>query len=385
MKLEIRRVNSIREIYDFVRLPWKIYKNDPHWVPPLVVNQISKLDPDRNPFWKTAVRELWMVKDNGIPVGTIAAIIDHKQNDQIRDSIGTFGFFESINNENIARLLLNTAEEWLQKRGMTKIRGPYNPSSTDETGILIEGFESRPSLLEAHHPRYYHHFFIKNGYKKHSDLVARLLICPEGVSEVQQVLPEKLIRVAALAEKRTDVLIRKFNPQKWDDEMKLACELYNKGLNNLPQFVPISIDEFNSFAEGFRSILDSDLALVAEIKGIPVAFALALPDISEALQKANGKLSGLGLVKFWLASRNLKRASFKILIVNPNYHGRGIEALLIVEVSKALLRKGFREADLSMTGDENEKSNRFQENLGMKVYRRYRIFEKKLRGQLNDK
>ncbi len=378
MKIEIRCVNSIGDIDNFVRLPWKIYLNDPNWVPPLVENQIKKLDPDRNPFWRTAERELWMVDDHGIPVGTIAAIIDHKQNDQIKDSIGTFGFFESFENENIARLLLHTAEDWLRQRGMTKIRGPYNPSSTDETGILIEGFESRPSLLEAHHPCYYHHFFNKYGYKKHSDLVARLLICPEGKSEVDQVLPEKIILVADLARKRTDIRIRKFNPRKWDDEMKLACELYNLGLKDLPQFVPISIDEFNSFAEGFRPILDPDLALVAEVREIPVAFALALPDISEALQKANGKLSGMGLVKFWLASQHLKRASFKILIVNPDYHGRGIEALLIVEVSKALLRKGFREADLSMTGDENEKSNRFQENLGMKVYRRYRIFEKEL-------
>ena len=158
--------------------------------------------------------------------------------------------------------------------------------------------------------------------------------------------------------------------------LKLACHIYNTALGPLPDYVPVSDDEFLTLAGSFKPIMDTDMALIAEIGGKPVGYALALPDINEALLHVNGRLDLVGLAKLWWYSRKLKRASFKILMMLPDYQNRGIESLLVVQVAQAIWDKGYTEADMSLTGEENEKSTRFQEHLGFKVYRRYRIYEK---------
>jgi GNAT superfamily N-acetyltransferase len=242
---------------------------------------------------------------------------------------------------------------------------------------LVEGFDTRPAIMEGHNPPYYAAFFEDNRFTKYVDTLARLAKRDPTHQQLQQAIPEKLFRVAERVKQRRDLILRKINITAWEDEIKLACRIYNAALRSLPDYVPVSEAEFMTLAGSFKRILDADMALIAEIEGKPVGYALALPDINEALRHVNGRLGPVGLAKLWWYSRKLKRASFKILMMLPDYQNRGIESL-VVQVAQVIWDRGYIEADMSLTGEENEKSTRFQEHLGFKVYRRYRIYEKQL-------
>ncbi|MCL4562443.1 MAG: GNAT family N-acetyltransferase [Chloroflexi bacterium] len=375
MNITFRDAQSGPELTRFITFPWKIYRGDHFWVPPLISSRRDQLNPEKNPFWKANERGLWTAYRGSELVGTIGAFYP-RMNDP--DGIGTFGFFEVVDDPKCAAALLETAANWLRACGAKVMRGPYNPSTSDECGVLVEGFNTRPAILTAHTPPYYPRLLDAAGFSMQNQMVARLYSIPNGLRRVEEGLPPRLLKIAETAAERDDLKVRRVDMAKWEQEIETAWQLYNASLAPLPGYVPIPIDEFRVMAASFRLILDPDMALLAEVRGRPVGFALALPDYNEALQAANGKLFPLGLVRLWLRSRHLRRSSFKILVIHPEYQGRGVEAVLIRSVGQAILDRGFRELDLSLTGDENVKSNRFQEHLGVKVYRRYRIYQKEV-------
>jgi GNAT superfamily N-acetyltransferase len=318
-----------------------------------------------------------MAFKDGQPAGTIAAILDHHMVETLGQPIATFGFFECVQDPEIAGELFRAVEDWSRQRGMKVLRGPFNPTATDEVGILVEGFNTRPALLEGHNPEYYPELFEAYGFKKQSDTLARIFYIPKNGS-AGEIIPAKIRRVAERAAKRPDLTIRSIRMQQYEAEIRLACRIYNAALAGLPDYVPVTEDEFIRFSYSFKPLIDPHLALVAEIGGKPVGFALALPDINEALQKINGRLDLPGIVKFWWHRRKLKRISFKILMMLPEYQGRGAEAMLIERIGQVILGRGYQEVDMSLTGDDNLKSTLIQENLGFQTYRRYRIYQKEL-------
>jgi GNAT superfamily N-acetyltransferase len=378
MSLEIKPVNSRNDYLDFVKFPWKIYKRDKYWVPPLIQDMLDRLDKNKNPFWKTAAHQCWLIYSGKEIVGRICAIVYHPGTAYTDPLMGRFGFFECVDDIEVAALLFSTAEEWLKQKGFKIMSGPYNPSPTDEIGIMVEGFDIRPVLLTGHNLPYYADLFTKNGFTKLNDTVARRYIRPDGIT-FSQALPEKLQRVAEIAAKRTDIVLRQLRSQDWENEISIATDIINKALSPLPDYIPVPYEEFLQFANGFKPFLHPSMAIIAEINGIPVGYAVALPDVYEALQKANGKLDLIGIIRFFFALQHLKRVSFKILMILPEFQGRGIEVLLVREVAKGIWKRGYREVDMSLAGEENIKSNRFTENLGFKVYLRYRIYERTIR------
>ena len=379
MEIDVRLVQNRADLDVFARFPWQIYKGDPYWVPPLLDDRYSRIDLQKNPFWRTAERELWIAWRGKQPVGTIAAIIDQRWNQVMKQSIGCIGFFECIQDQAVADLLFAAAGQSLQQKGMQVMRGPHNPSDTDEIGILGEGFETRPAILEAHTPPYYQALFEKAGFSKYNDMVARMAIIEPDKVDFEHGFPEKMRRVGERVSRRTDLTLRQVNLKDWDNELRLACRLYNEALSPLPDFIPLTDEEFMLFANSFKQIIDPEMALIAQVGSQPVGFAIALPDVNEALQHVNGRLNLPGLAKLWWYSRKIKRVSFKILIMIPDYQNRGIESLLTMKVGQAIWKKGYHEVDMSLTGEENEKSTTMQEHLGFKVYRRYRIYQKELK------
>lgn len=382
MSLTVEPVRTQSDLDHFVVFPWSIYRNDPYWVPPLLDERLALLDVTRNPFWHNACRELWLARRDGKYVGTIAAIIDEGRIQALREPVGSFGFFECVPDQQVADRLVGAAAGWLREKGMRIMRGPYNPSGEGEVGILIEGFQTRPALLEAHHPVYYSGLIEACGMVKYRDLVARLWVCDPGQGLWEQ-MPGKLARAADLAAQRPDLRIRQINVRRWDQEIRLAWEIYTTCLMSLPEWVPFGLPDFQALAASFKAILDPRLALVAEIAGKPVGFVLALPDANEAFQKVLSHTSPrrpgpVEMLRLFIYTRRLTRATYKILMVLPEYQGRGIEAVLSAALARAVWKIGYREVDMSLTGEENEKSNRFQDNLGFKVYRRYRLYQKEL-------
>ena len=363
----------------FFRFPRFVYRGDPHWVQPILADRLDKVNPSRNPFWRTAERQLWMALRDEEVVGTIAAIHDRKANEALKSATGSFGFFECRDDLAAARSLVDTASTWLAARGLSTMRGPFNPGGNDEPGILVEGFDSLPAIMDGHSPPYYAGLLEAAGMRKHQDMFARLFVRPAGNHPFLQDAPPRLRRAIEIAASRDrGVAIRTLDRRRWDSDIRTACGLFNRSLAFLPDSVPMSEEEFLAMAEGLKPILDPDLALLAEVDGQPAGFALALPDANQALRHVRGRLDLLGTLRFLWHRRNIDRASFKIMMVAPEYQNRFVEVLVIQRLCEALWRKGYRAVDLSMTGDENWKSNRIQERTGTHVYRRYRIYEKDL-------
>ena len=368
--------SDLQRCFRFART---IYRKDPNWVQPILADRLDKVDPSRNPFWRTAERRLWMALRDDEVVGTIAAIHDRKSNEVLHRSTGTFGFFECLDDPRAAVLLVDTASAWLSARGLTTMRGPYNPAGDDEPGILVEGFGTLPAIMEAHSPPYYAPLLESAGMRKYQDMFARLFVRPAGNHPFLQDAPPRLRRAIEIAGKRDrGVVIRTLDPRRWDEDIRTACRLFNRALAYLPDHVPVSEEEFLALAAGLKPILDIDLALLAEIDGKPAGFGLMLPDANQALRHVDGRLDLVGILRFLWHRRSIDRASFKIMMVAPEYQDRFVEVLIIQRLCETLWRKGYQEVDLSLTGDENWKSNRIQERTGTHVYRRYRIYQKDL-------
>ena len=375
MDLSIRPVSDEHELKQFILFPWMRYQDDPYWVAPMVSERSARLSRKLNPFWHTNVSSKWIAWRGSQPVGTILAAAPTRAT---RGSFGTFGFFECLDDPAAASALLEGACAWLKDRGIKKICGPYNPSPTDEPGILVDGFETRPAIMTGHNPPLYQSLLKSAGFTKREDMVARLATLPPDAKEAGDIMPPRLAEMAARAGRRPDLVVRRFNPRAYDSEIQNAWRIYNTALTPVAGFTPIPWEEFSAMAEGFRPFLDPNLALVAEVGGNPAGFILLLPDLNEALQAAKGGQGPLGMLRFMWHRFKLSRVSFKILVILPEYQGRGIEAVLINQAAKAIVRRGYREIDMSLTGEENVKSSLFQERLGLQIYRRYRIYQKRL-------
>jgi hypothetical protein len=377
--LRIMPAETRRDLTRCFRFPRAVYRGDPNWVEPILADRIAKVDPRRNPFWRTAERQLWIALRGDAAVGTIAAIHDRRRSEALHRSLGSFGFFECLDDPAAAGLLVDTAAAWLAARGCTAMRGPYNPSADDEPGVLVEGFDTLPAVMEAHSPPYYARLLECAGMTMHQQMFARLVVRPAGNHPFLEDAAPRLRRAIEIAGRRDrGVTIRALDRRRWDADIRTACRLFNSALAYLPEHMPVSEEEFLAMAEGLKPILDDEMALLAEVGGRPAGFALIVPDVNQALRHAHGRLGPVGLLRFLHHRRFIDRASFKIMMVAPEFQDRFVEVLLLRRLGEAVWRKGYRQVDLSMTGDENWKSNRIQERTGPRIYRRYRIYQKAL-------
>lgn len=333
------------------------------------------MDPDRNLFWRNAERHLWIALRDGGIVGTIAAIHDRNRVAALGRPEGAFGFFECRDDPEAASRLVDAATTWLASRGLTSMCGPYNPGPADDMGILVEGFDSRPAIMEAHNPPYYGPLLDAAGLRPISEVYARLLVRPPGNHGFLEDAHPRLRSAIGIAAKRNPgIVVRSLDFRRWEEDIRTACLLFNAALADVPGHVPVPEEEFLASAGELRPIMDRDLALMAEAEGRPVGFCLALPDINEALRFANGALDFGGTLRFLWHRRRIRRLSFKIMVVAPEYRDRFVEVLLLRRLGEAAWRKGYQEVDLSLTGAENWRSNRIQEKTGARIYRRYRIY-----------
>ena len=331
------------EIERYFRFAWTVYRGDRNWVPPIIEERLAKVDPNRNPFWRNAERRLWTAERDGEVVGTIAAVHDRHRNEVLRQA---------------ARALVGAACGWLAARGLSSLHGPYNPGPSDDMGILVEGFDSRPAIREAHNPPYYARLLEGAGLRPLGEVYARLLVRPPGNNAFVEDAHPRLRRAFEIAETRNPgVSIRPIDRRRWDEDIRTACRLFNAALSDIPDHVPVTEEEFLAEAADLRPLMDDDLALLAEI---------------------DGRLDLVGTLRFLWHRRRIRRVSFKILMMAPKFRGRFVEVLIIRRLGEAVWRKGYREVDLSLTGEENLRSNRFQEKTGARIYRRYRIYGREI-------
>jgi GNAT superfamily N-acetyltransferase len=372
--IQVRPLATRRDLRAFVKFPWQVYKGDPNWVPPLISERLEYLNPVTGLFYRHADVALFIARRGRDTVGTIAAFVDHCRTEHLGRAEGGFGFFEVIEDYTVAERLLDTACEWLRARDMSTVRGPTSFTANDCPGVLVEGADCPPVMLEAHTPPYYKDFLERYGMEKENDLFAWRAFRAQIGEELKNI-PPQLARVADVARKVANVTIRKIRMDKWDEEIATAHYLFDITLRHLPDHIPMTEAEFRHFADQMRPFLDPDLALVAEFDGRPVGFCIAIPDVNRALIHLNGRLFPLGWLKLAHYTRRIDVVSFKLMGVLEEYRRRGIDALLYLEAVRAVFDKGYKWLDGSLTSEYNPMVNLIAHRLGAERYKRYRLYK----------
>ncbi len=369
--VEILPVSNKKEWLQFVKFPYKLYKNDPNWVPHLILDQKELLDFKKHPFWMHAKGQYFLAKKNGKIVGRIAALIDYKHIEFHQEKVGFFGFFESIEDEDVALALLKTAQDWVQKEGMPFFRGPLNPSQNEECGLLIDAFDSPPLIMMTYNPPYYPRFFEKFGLKKAMDLYAYKI-------DGRNPPPEKLVRVAKLVKKKERLTVRPVDMKNYWAETEKIWEVYNQAWSKNWGFVPFNQEVFKHLAKNLKQAIVPELALIAEIDGKPVGFSVSLPDLNQALIKTNGRLFPFGLLKIIWHSRKIDQVRIVILGVIRTYRNHGIDAILYLDTWRNATSRGYYTGEMSWILENNNMMIRSAKMLGGSIYKTYRMYQKKI-------
>lgn len=368
--LRVEPVRGRRDLKSFLRLPWSIYRDDPHWVPPLLVEQRKLLDRERHPFHQHADVEYFLARRGERVVGRIAAIVNHRHVEFHDERAGFFGFFECEDDPAAARALLSTAEDWVAERGMSRIRGPMNFSTNEECGLLVDGFDAPPMIMMTHAPPYYARLLEAAGYAKAEDLLAYLV---EG-----DAAPERLLRGVERIASRTEAHIRPLRMKQLDREIAAIREVYNSAWERNWGFVPMTDAEFDEMARQLRHVVDPEICLITEVDGEPVGFALALPDLNQAIRHTDGRLFPFGLFRLLWHARRVDAIRVITLGIRPEHRNKGLDAMMILRIYQRGLAKGYHRAECSWVLEDNLPMRRIMERLGGRVYKTYRVYERGL-------
>ncbi|HEX9020317.1 MAG TPA: N-acetyltransferase [Nitrospirota bacterium] len=370
--MRIERVSDGRGLDQFISFPWKVYGGNAHWVPPLK-GEVKFVLGHKNPFFHHAEAAYFLARENGDVVGRIAAIIDRNHINIHNEQAGFFGFFESINDPAVAAGLLAAAGRWLKDRGIEIMRGPMNPSTNDECGFLLEGFDSPPMIMMTYNPPYYHDLMEQCGLSRAKDLYAYLVI----VSEVAAA--ERLERLSHGVRKKIPGLsVRHADMKQFDRELEIVKDIYNSAWSKNWGFVPMTDEEINSTAKRLKPLIVPELLIFAEVDGRPAAFFMVVPDYNQVLRKLNGRLLPFGIFKFLWHARNITDIRGITLGVKEEYRRKGIEGLLYLESFRAARRRGYQRAEMSWILEDNVLVQKGCELMGGKLYKKYRLYEKKI-------
>lgn len=369
--IQIQTVETRKDLLDFIKFDWLVYKDDPYWVPPLVSERRTLLT-QKNPFWKHSEQILFLAKSRGRVVGKIEVAVDYNYIKFQQEQCGFFGFFECLPDYEVAQRLLDTARGWLKAKGMKIMRGPFNPSTNDECGFLLEGFDSSPFIMMTHTQKYYLDFMQRYGLTKAKDLFAYLLPVPDNP-------PEKLARLAEITRRKyPEVVIRPPDLKNFYEDVQKVKIVYNNSWTKNWGFVPWTTEEFDVLAKQLKPLLVPEIALFAEVNGQPVGFLITLPDYNQVLKKLNGRMGPIQIVKFLLYRNKITRIRLMAMGVCPEYRRRGIDALLVLESLKGAQVKGYKECECSWILEDNVLIQRLAEMMGGKIHKKYRIYEMKI-------
>jgi GNAT superfamily N-acetyltransferase len=372
--VRVRELAAGESLKPFIDLSWQINARDPRWVPPLRMTLETVLDRGKHPFHRHAEVAYFLAERGGRPVGRVAAIVNHLHNQFHHDQAGFFGLFECEERADTAAALLDEAAGWLRERGMRCMRGPMNLSTNEEAaspGVLVEGFDTPPMVQMSHTPPFYRTLMEGAGMQKSKDLLAFWFDDPNP--------PERIVRGFERALQRGDTTIRPLNLKEFQRDVDIIKQIYNSAWSQNWGFVPMTDAEFDHMAREFRPVVDPDLCLIAEVRGEPVGFSLALPDLNQAFRHLrDGRLFPFGLFRFLWHKRKITGLRVITLGFKPAYQHLGLGAALYLRAWQIAVSKGYDHAEASWILEDNVDMVRPLERMGGRLYKRYRIYERPL-------
>ena len=374
-ELRITLVESKSDLDSFIKVPEAIFRQDPAWVTPLVIERRMHLSAKTNPYFKHGRWQAWIAWRGEQAVGRISAQIDSLYLDRYNDNTAFFGMLDAEDNPETFRLLFETAEKWLKNQNIERVRGPFNLSINEEMGLLIEGFQTPPFFMMGHARPYYQQHLEDYGYTKAIDTYA-YMIKPDFTA------PVVMQKILAKASDRINV--RPINLKKFDEEMATMRDIFNDAWSENWGFIPFTEAEFHELGQSLRFLVAAELIQIAEVDGEAAAFLVALPNINEAIRDLKGKLFPTGLFKLlWrLKVKYPDSARVPLMGVRKKHQrtrlGPGLAFLVIDATRKHLHRRGVEKIELSWILENNRGMRNIIESIGGDAYKRYRVYERQL-------
>jgi hypothetical protein len=372
--LQIVKVTDRKSRNTFIRLPWFLYKDDPVWVPPLLLERRTHLSP-KNPYFDHATCCFWIALRDGEPVGRISAQVDRLHLEHHQDDTGFWGMLEAEDNIETFRELLNTAESWLHTQGMKYARGPFNLSVNQECGLLINGFDSPPSMMMGHARPYYAEHIEQCDYSKEKDLLAYMIQGDAAPSTTRKILIRKT---------RKRIQTRTLRKSHFHEDLKTVFSIFNDAWSQNWGFVPFTPDEFAHLAKDMKLLINEQFVRIAYVDDVPAAFIVMLPNLNEVIQDLNGALFPFGWLKMLWRLKIKYPQSGRIMLMGvlseyqESLLGAALAYRVISDIQEAIIKCGIKEVELSWVLEDNVGARGIIEDFGGRVYKTYRIYRREL-------
>lgn len=368
-EITVKKVSTKSELNEFIKFPWKIYKDDKYWVPPLLMEQKTLLDKQKNSFFKAAEADYFLAYRNGEMVGRIAAVKNDLHLKYHNDDSGQFGFFECINDQQVADALFDATKNWMKEKGLKFMKGPANPSSNDIYGMLIEGFDDSPRLLMPYNPEYYIKLCENYGMKKGKDMFAWKIVNEKLMAS------EKLKRGQELVRKRYNLKISQLDMKNFQKDLEKFKYVYNKAWAPNWGFVPMTEEQIDAMAKDMKPLAEPSLVLFGEIDGELVGAAFVMLDYNFIFKQMNGRLLPFNFIKLFTQKKKIKWARILTLGIIPEFQKRGLDTVFYWEIVNRAANIGIRLGEASWVLEDNDMMNRGLELMNGERYKRYRIWE----------
>ena len=374
--MHVRPVRTSRDLKSFIDFPYRHYADDALWAPPLRRDVRALLSKSRNPFFDHGEAIYFLAERDGRVVGRIAAIVNKLHNETHKDRVGFFGFFEAVNDSLIVTALIETAADWLRKRGHDTMRGPLSFSVNDECGLLIDGFDTPPTIMMPYNPPYYSELLEHAGFQKAKDLFVYYGHGPDP----DDPLGRRLARGAEVVRKRLDLTIRPIDMARYADEVDSIIRIYNDGWVLNWGFVPMTEREITHLAEQFKPVVVPDLVPFVEKDGTVIAFGIAIPDLNEVLRgNRSGRMFPAALKLLWnIRRRKISRVRILLLGVHPAFQGNGIDVMLYNFMWTHGHAMNIRWGEAGWILEDNPPMNAAMDKIGFIRYKTYRLYDRPL-------
>lgn len=367
--ITVKEIRTPADVKQFVLFPWRIYKNDHNWVPPLIRDQCNFFNPEKNPYYRHSKVLLLMASRDYQPVGRLSVHENTQHVKKYDEKMGFFGFFECVDDAAVATALFDYGKEWLKKLGYEKMRGPANFSINGEYSLLVKGFDSPPVILMTYNPPYYEKLLQQYGFETSQEMYAYQIYTEAG-------LPADIIEKANAAEKNhTEFKVRKMRVNDLEQEAKIVNTIYNQAWDENWGAVPFTDREIMALAHELKMILDEDIAYIGEVNGEPIGFSLSIPDANQVIKVANGKLLPFGFIKMLLKKRHINGIRVLVMGILKEYRHNDYDKVFYKKTYEEGRKKGYLYAEGSLINESNMPMRRVLEKLGAKIYKTYRMYD----------